>query len=131
MSPSPVQEYAEAVDDLPNEERTSAQAVLRPLMDQLDLQADTMCVEGTAFYAVQSCINHSCQPNAHALRSADDPSSHAVIVAKQDIPAGVEVTISYIDESLSYDERQDALQDYGFVCHCPLCGLQDVSAQTH
>ena len=94
------------------------------MLSQLDLDTDELCVEGTAFYAVQSCVNHSCQPNAEALRSGDDPNSFAVIVAVQDILAGDEVTISYIDESLPYGERQEALQDYGFVCCCPLCEQQ-------
>ena len=124
MSPSPIQEYAEAVSDLPDADRAAAQAGVASVLSQLDLDTDELSVEGTAFYAVQSCVNHSCQPNAEALRSGDDPNSFAVIVAVQDILAGDEVTISYIDESLPYGERQEALQDYGFVCCCPLCEQQ-------
>ena len=129
MSPSPVQEYIEAAEDLPDADRDTTQAILNPLLTQMELQPDELCVEGTAFYAVQSCMNHSCQPNAHALRSEDDPNSFAVIVAKEDIPAGDELTISYIDESLPFDQRQEALQDYGFVCQCRLCQQQQ-SPQT-
>ena len=124
MSPSPLQEYTEAVKDLPDTDRAAAQAVLGSVLSNLDLDADELCVEGTAFYAVQSCINHSCQPSAHALRSEDDPNSFAVIIATQDIPLGDEVTISYIDESLPYEQRQEALQDYGFECCCTLCQQQ-------
>ncbi len=113
MSPSPVQEYIEAMDDLPDADRS--------LIAKLDLDTEELCLDGTAFYALQSCINHSCQPNAHAIRSEQDLYCSAVIIAKHSIPAGEEITISYIDESLSYEERQEALEDYGFVCKCLLC----------
>lgn len=122
MSPSPLQEYIEAVEDLLDTDRAALQAAMGSALS--NLCADEICVEGTAFYAVQSCFNHSCQPNAHALRSEDDLNSFAVIVATQDIPAGDEVTISYVDESLPYEQRQEALQDYGFLCCCPLCQQQ-------
>ena len=111
----------EAIDDLPDTDRTVVQVMLQPLLAELDIHTEEAGVEGTAFYALQSCINHSCQPNAHALRSDDDANSNAVILAKQDISSGTEITISYIDETLSSQERQAALQDYGFTCHCPLC----------
>lgn len=125
MSPSALQEYIEAVEDLEQPDRAAAQAAMGSAFTNLDyIGTDEVCVEGTAFYAIQSCINHSCQPNAHALRSEDDPNSFAVIVATQDIPAGEEVTISYVDESLPYELRQEALQDYGFLCCCPLCHNQ-------
>ncbi len=113
MSPSPVQEYIEAIDDLPDADKS--------LIAKLDMDTEELCVDGTAFYALQSCINHSCQPNAHAIRSELDLNCSAVVIAKHSIPAGEEITISYIDESLSYEERQEALQDYGFVCKCLLC----------
>ena len=113
MSPSPVQEYMEAINDRPDTDKS--------LIAKLDLNAEELCVDGTAFYALQSCINHSCQPNAHAIRSEQDATCSAIIIAKHSIPAGEEITISYIDESLSYEERQEALEDYGFVCKCLLC----------
>ena len=114
-----VTEYLEAVEDLPDADRGSVEVALQPfLVGDAANEAD---VEGTAFYALQSCINHSCQPNAHAMRSDQDNNSFAVILAKQYVPAGDEITISYIDELLPYAERQAALTDYGFTCRCPLC----------
>lgn len=120
-SPSPVPEYLEAIDDLSEADKAAVQPMLQPILASIDVCAEELKVEGTAFYALQSCINHSCQPNAHALRSDDHANSFAVILAKQDIPAGAEVTISYIDETLGFEERQLALQDYGFRCSCSLC----------
>lgn len=126
MSPSPLQEYIEAVEDLPDTDRAAAQAAMGSALSNLG--ADEVCVEGTAFYAVQSCFNHSCQPNAQALRSEDDLNSFAILVATQDIPAGDEVNISYVDEALPYEQRQEALRDYGFLCCCPLCQQQQQQA---
>lgn len=120
-SPSPIQEYLEAINDLPETDRASVQLILQPLLAGMDINAEDVHVEGTAFYALQSCINHSCQPNAHALRSDDDGNFLAVILAKQDISAHTEITISYINEALPFEERKTALQDYGFNCCCPRC----------
>ena len=33
----------------------------------------------------------------------------------------LQITISYIDEDLPYEERQLLLADYGFTCKCPRC----------
>ena len=91
-----------------------------PLLDALDKSYDTPC-EGTAFYSLQSCINHSCDPNAQALKGDDDIDGQAVIVVKKPIGKGDEVTISYIDEVMPYKQRQEALRDYGFNCSCKVC----------
>lgn len=37
----------------------------------------------------------------------------------------VQVTISYIDEDLPYEERQAQLADYGFKCRCPKCSEEE------
>ena len=110
MSPSPVQE---SIDDLPDSDKS--------LTVKLGVDTEELCVNGTAFYALQSSINHICQPNVHAIRSEQDLNCSAVIIAKHSIPAEEEVTTSYIGESLSYEERHAALKDYGFDCICLLC----------
>nr|CAB3488356.1 unnamed protein product [Digitaria exilis] len=38
-----------------------------------------------------------------------------------DLPESEKITISYIDEDLSYEERQAQLADYGFTCECSKC----------
>lgn len=91
-----------------------------PVREALGDSYDQPC-EGTAFYALQSCINHSCDPNTHAMKSGEDEDGSAVLLAKRGIAPGEEVTISYIDESLDFAERSAALQDYGFVCGCRRC----------
>ena len=54
-------------------------------------------------------------------RDGQDTDGAAVILAKQAIAQGEEITISYVDESMDFDERQLALGDYGFNCRCSRC----------
>lgn len=44
-------------------------------------------------------------------------------VAVRDIPAGSELTISYIYAGLSRDTRQSQLREWGFTCTCQQCSL--------
>lgn len=91
-----------------------------------ELSADC-ALQGTAFYALQSCINHSCQPNAAAECLA---SGQMVVTALAPIPAGGEVLLSYIDEEgAAYEERQAMLADYGFVCRCERCNAEELAAE--
>ena len=85
-------------------------------------------MQGTAFFALQSCANHSCVPTA-AIEG--ESSGEACILALRDIKPGQEVTISYIDVEdsktgvpLGYRERRRMLKDYGFECDCELCARQ-------
>ena len=62
-----------------------------PLLDALGESYAAGC-EGSAFYALQSCLNHSCRPNARAFtRDGRDTNGAAVILAKRAIAAGEEV----------------------------------------
>ena len=84
--------------------------------------ADPPACEGSAFHALQSCLNHSCAPSAHAMkRDGADEDGAAVILAKRRIARGEEVTISYIDEACDLEARTWQLAEYGFVCRCSRC----------
>uniref|UniRef100_A0A1J3G1H6 Histone-lysine N-methyltransferase ATXR2 n=1 Tax=Noccaea caerulescens TaxID=107243 RepID=A0A1J3G1H6_NOCCA len=120
---SPVEDYFLYIDDLPDAEKEAAEEITRPFLDALgDEYSD--CCQGTAFFPLQSCINHSCCPNAKAFKREEDRDGQTVIIASRRINKNEEVTISYIDEELPYKERQALLADYGFICKCPKC-LQD------
>ncbi|GJP36281.1 hypothetical protein CLOM_g20809 [Closterium sp. NIES-68] len=80
--------------------------------------------QGTAFYSLQSSINHSCCPNAHAFKRDEDVDGRAVLLASRDIKKGEQIFIAYVEESLPLQERREALADYGFVCRCELCEAQ-------
>ncbi|KAK0734768.1 hypothetical protein B0T26DRAFT_737317 [Lasiosphaeria miniovina] len=64
-------------------------------------------------------FNHDCRPNTH-YRITN--LTHTT-VAVQDIAAGDELTISYVDATLQRAERQKRLSDWGFECTCKQCSL--------
>jgi SET domain-containing protein len=81
--------------------------------------------QGTGFFSLQSTINHSCAPNAVADCL---PSGEVVITALQDIPAGSEVLLSYIEEEdANLRERRRMLRDYGFTCACQRCEAEQLA----
>ncbi|GFR39660.1 hypothetical protein Agub_g131 [Astrephomene gubernaculifera] len=124
---SPVEDFFLAVDEM--EEGAEKEAVVRvtqPLLDALDSDYATPC-EATAFLAIQSCINHSCDPNCTAACDTGDRT--VTVLAQRDIPAGEEITLSYIDVSLPYKQRQAQLADYGFVCRCSRCTAEAAAAR--
>lgn len=85
----------------------------------------TLLLQGSGYYRVTCCANHSCCPNAS--RSVDTfVSDHTLtLIAQRDIAPNEEITISYIDETEAYEQRSVALLDYGFVCDCPKCKRKD------
>lgn len=118
---APVENYFLAIDEAPeSEEKREALKITQPLLDALDKDYDIPCI-GTALYSVQSGMNHDCDPNTEPRKDENDITGACVLVARRNIAAGEEITISYIPEDLSRDERQDALADYGFVCRCKRC----------
>lgn len=72
-----------------------------------------LLVQGTALYALQSCMNHSSDPNAETTKEDSDMDGKAVISAKLDIGEGEEVLISYVDLDAPESEQRSALRDYG------------------
>ncbi|CAL0332183.1 unnamed protein product [Lupinus luteus] len=117
---SPVEDYFLYIDDLTHPNKEEAEKITQPILDALG-EDYSICCEGTAFFALQSCMNHSCCPNAKAFKRDEDRDGQATIIALRSISKGEEITISYVDEDLPYDERQASLADYGFRCRCRKC----------
>ncbi|XP_024391830.1 histone-lysine N-methyltransferase ATXR2 isoform X1 [Physcomitrium patens] len=117
---SPVEDYFLYIDDLPPAAKAEAEAYTKPFLEALGDDYAAYC-EGSAFYTLQSCMNHSCRPNARAFKRDEDRDGHAVLLALRPIKKGEEVTISYIDEDASLEERRAALADYAFLCRCSRC----------
>ncbi|XP_003580607.1 histone-lysine N-methyltransferase ATXR2 [Brachypodium distachyon] len=117
---SPVEDYFMYIDELPDNEKEEAEKATMPFLDALGDDCSIPC-EGTAFFPLQSCMNHSCCPNAKAFKRDEDNDGHGVIIALEPISKDDEITISYIDEDLPYVERQALLADYGFTCACLKC----------
>ncbi|KAJ1330836.1 [histone H3]-lysine4/36 N-trimethyltransferase SMYD [Microdochium nivale] len=74
-----------------------------------------------ALFPTVARLNHACVPGAQGNFNA--ALGAFTVHALRDIPAGDEVTISYLhDEMAAHDARQASLQaGYGFVCGCPIC----------
>ncbi|KAL8131245.1 histone-lysine N-methyltransferase ATXR2 [Apium graveolens] len=117
---SPVEDYFLYVNELPESEKKKAEQVTKPFLNALG-DDYSVCCQGTAFFPLQSCMNHSCLPNAKAFKREQDRDGQATIIALRPIHKGEEITISYIDEDLPLEERQASLADYGFSCRCPKC----------
>ena len=67
-----------------------------------------------------SFFNHACMPNVTIWR--DDGSAEFECVAVHDIPAGTELTISYLGTAGGLKERRDHLKEsYFFHCMCVQC----------
>eukprot|EP00644_Phytophthora_capsici_P011718 jgi/Phyca11/572938/estExt2_Genewise1.C_PHYCAscaffold_500272 len=82
------------------------------------LDEDFVGVEGTALFSGICTMNHSCDPNCTVLYTKDGA---AHVFAVQDIGAGEELCISYIDVDQEVNEREECLREYQFVCHCDRC----------
>ncbi|KAH6827094.1 histone-lysine N-methyltransferase ATXR2 [Perilla frutescens var. hirtella] len=117
---SPVEDYFLYIDDLPPSQKKEAEKMTKSFLDALGEEYSVSC-QGTAFFPLQSCMNHSCIPNAKAFKREEDKDGQATIIALRPISKEEEITISYIDEDLPYGERQEQLADYGFTCKCPRC----------
>ncbi|TFY83504.1 hypothetical protein EWM64_g520 [Hericium alpestre] len=74
---------------------------------------------------VLSRINHSCRPNA--VVDFHIPSFTYVLTAARTIPAGTEITRTYIENAEPAADRQLALRPYGFRCRCAACASPRVS----
>ncbi|XP_058119526.1 histone-lysine N-trimethyltransferase SMYD5 [Anopheles ziemanni] len=108
-------------------ERTSVDQLIDELYGKMDTFVGSFLNnEGSALYARQSKINHSCSPNAETVF----PQSNHVLAlrATRDIHPGEEISISYLDEcnlQRSRHSRQKILKDYYlFICQCEKCNQE-------
>ncbi|KAM7211703.1 SET domain containing protein [Rhypophila decipiens] len=73
-------------------------------------------------WADVSLFNHDCRPNTHYRIQ----NLTHITVAVRDILPGEELTVSYIEGTIPYAERQERLESWGFKCACHAC-TQDLS----
>lgn len=84
-------------------------------------------VLGSGIYHMASLVNHECLPNAARFDAFDAPgpgpgSTAVSLRALHDLPAGTEVTQSYVPLGWGLSTRRQQLQEvYGFTCCCPRC----------
>ncbi|KAI5441878.1 hypothetical protein KIW84_011076 [Lathyrus oleraceus] len=77
---SPVEIYFLYIDEMTNPDKEEAEKITQPILDALGEDYSTCC-EGTAFFPLQSCMNHSCCPNAKAFKRDEDRDGQATIIA--------------------------------------------------
>lgn len=113
--------------DLPDKQRETVDALIDGLYSKLDdVVGSFLNNEGSALYSLQSKVNHSCAPNAEC----QFPHSNNVLALTtvQDVAAGEEICISYLDECAlerSRHSRQKMLREnYLFQCQCEKCESQ-------
>eukprot|EP01126_Amoeba_proteus_P000562 TRINITY_DN1015_c0_g3_i1.p1 TRINITY_DN1015_c0_g3~~TRINITY_DN1015_c0_g3_i1.p1 ORF type:complete len:360 (+),score=66.90 TRINITY_DN1015_c0_g3_i1:474-1553(+) len=78
------------------------------------------CIMGTGLFLIANSTNHSCSPNLFSTSSTNN--YYVTMIAKRKIKKGEELTISYINEEMSYLDRQAKLKEmYFFECKCEKC----------
>ncbi|KAI5395775.1 Histone-lysine N-methyltransferase atxr2 [Lathyrus oleraceus] len=77
---SPVEDYFLYIDEMTNPDKEEAEEITQPIPNALGEDYSTCC-EGTAFFPLQSCMNHSCCPNAKAFKRDEDRDGQATIIA--------------------------------------------------
>ncbi|OTF78084.1 SET and MYND domain-containing protein (SMYD)-like protein [Euroglyphus maynei] len=82
--------------------------------------------EGSGLYELQSCINHSCQPNSEVCFLHNN--FILSLKALETINPGEEITICYLDECWRDRSRHSRnkyiRENYLFTCQCPKCQQQ-------
>lgn len=78
--------------------------------------------EGSGLYPLISKFNHNCAPNV-SMEFADSGTGFAI--ASRDIREGEEMTISYVDLRMDYEDRTKELGEYFFKCLCGVCELEE------
>ena len=81
---------------------------------------------GSGVWIMPSYINHSCWPNS--VRSF--LGNLLIVRAARDIPAGEEITMTYIENESGVQERQKAsYSGWDFSCECTLCEIETAESQ--
>ncbi|KAG5978505.1 hypothetical protein E4U55_006150 [Claviceps digitariae] len=81
-----------------------------------------------AVFLETSRINHACDYNS--LVSFNNRIQRLTVHVLRDIPAGKEITISYINPLADRKTRQESLlAKWGFTCSCDLCSLPEEESQ--
>ncbi|XP_072353849.1 protein-lysine N-trimethyltransferase SMYD5 [Scyliorhinus torazame] len=112
---------------LPTQTREELDGFIDQLYKDIEKESgEFLNCEGSGLYTLQSCCNHSCDPNAETSFPENNFLLH--LTALRDIKAGEEVCITYLDccqRDRSRHTRHRILRDnYLFICSCPKCVAQ-------
>jgi hypothetical protein len=75
----------------------------------------SICAQGSAFYALQSCINHDNEPNCSCQKDVVERDGASVITTLRPVRANEELTISYVGDVSCYSasDVRCMLAEYG------------------
>ncbi len=118
---SPLSDYLLAVESAGQAIAPDQKAALQVLLDAIPQDDPDPPVKGFGLYALQGSMNHSCAPLLTLREEACDVSATITLIANTAISAGQELTVNYLEDGLSLQDRRLGLQEYGFVCSCSLC----------
>lgn len=76
---------------------------------------------GQGLFSLVCLCNHACVPSVVTRFRSWKGATLVRVEALRDIPAGEELTLSYVDEGESLEDRTRALAPYGFKCQCSKC----------
>ncbi|XP_031475102.1 methyltransferase FGSG_00040 [Nymphaea colorata] len=80
---------------------------------------------GVGLWILASFINHSCNPNARRLHVGD----RILVHSSKDLRKGEEITFSYFDTFLPLKKRQELGKNWGFLCKCERCKVEEIHRQ--
>ncbi|XP_060684069.1 histone-lysine N-trimethyltransferase SMYD5 isoform X1 [Hemiscyllium ocellatum] len=112
---------------LPAQLREELDAFIDQLYKDIEKESgEFLNCEGSGLYVLQSCCNHSCDPNAETSFPENNFLLH--LTALRDIKAGEEVCITYLDccqrDRSRHTRHRILRENYLFVCSCPKCVAQ-------
>lgn len=93
-----------------------------------DVATDLPDDSASGFWINQSYFNHSCTPNVMWFHIGDQ----IFVRATRDIQAGEELSLSYVNNSVSFAKRESIFSEWiepgvGFACQCDWCRTIRVS----
>jgi len=118
---SPLSDYSLAVEAAGPSILPDQKEALQDLLDGIPNDEPDPPLKGFGLYALQGSMNHSCAPALSLREEACDFSATITLIANTNAAAGQELTVNYLEEGLSLQERRLGLQEYGFTCSCSLC----------
>lgn len=124
VSLNPVSDFHLYISELPDKQQNIIANIHKKGMTPKEfVQSEWMrrlTIFGTGLFLIGNSINHSCVPNVATASCYNDNTLS--LITLRPIKSGEELYISYIDETLSYEERKKRLMEYyQFECDCPKC----------
>jgi hypothetical protein len=104
-----------------------------PEMKSLDKVLSNTVKEGVfaGLFTLQASLNHSCASNVEIISGNSNEAPGIHVISRRPIKEGEELLVSYVDTSLTRQQRRGLLYRlYHFWCECPGCLFEGDDADT-